>query len=106
MNSRLDRIQNWPELAPAAGWFAAALAEKCGVSLRTLERFFREHMSNSPKAWFAEQRQRRAIELLREGRSIKEVAAMLGYRNQHHFAREFKKYNGYCPSAHSAPTKP
>ncbi|MGO8766645.1 MAG: helix-turn-helix domain-containing protein, partial [Limisphaerales bacterium] len=48
--------------------------------------------------WLLEQRQREAGKLLRKNnKSIKEVAAHLGYKHAHHFSREFKKYWGICP---------
>jgi len=98
MNTRLHHIQNWPELAQATNWSAAALAKKCGVSVRTLERYFLKEMGKRPKAWLSEQRQHRAIALLQDGSTVKETAACLDYKNQHHFSREYKKQNGHPPS--------
>jgi transcriptional regulator GlxA family with amidase domain len=98
VNPRLNHIQNWPELAQQANWSASTLAEKCNVSLRTLERRFLKQVGKSPHAWLSEQRLHQAIELLRDGSSVKETAACLGYKNQHHFSREFKKQNGHPPS--------
>jgi transcriptional regulator GlxA family with amidase domain len=61
MNSKLNHVKNWPELAQAANWSAAILAKKCGVSVRTLERHFLKEMGKSPKAWLAETRQQLAV---------------------------------------------
>jgi AraC family transcriptional regulator len=94
MNTRLHHIQNWPELAQQVKWSAAALAKKCGVSVRTLERYFFNHMGKGPKAWLSEQRQNQAIELLQKGCSVKETAACVGYKHATHFSREFKRYWG------------
>jgi AraC-like DNA-binding protein len=99
MNTRLNHIHNWPELAQQANWSAALLANECGVSLRTLERFFRKQMGNTPKAWLSEQRQKEAAEFLRNGASVKEAAFQFGYRYAHHFSREFKAYWGVCPTS-------
>ena len=96
--SRLDSIQNWPELAHQSGWCAAALAKQCKVSIRTLERYFRGKMSQPPKIWLVEQRQRQAVELLNQRLSIKETAIQLGYKHATHFSREFKKHWGFCPT--------
>ena len=41
-----------------------------------------------------------ARELLADGTSVKETAALLGYQNQHHFSFAFKKKHGYAPSRH------
>ena len=54
MNSKLNHIQNWPELAEQARWSAALLAKKCGVSLRTFERFLLAKYGKCPRVWFAE----------------------------------------------------
>jgi transcriptional regulator GlxA family with amidase domain len=95
---RLKHIQNWPELAREAKWSVSALAKKCGVSVRTLERFYLKEIGKCPKAWLSEQRQRRAIELLRGGSSVKETAAYLGYKHATHFSREFKEHRGHSPT--------
>jgi transcriptional regulator GlxA family with amidase domain len=90
--------QNWQELAQRANWSAAALAKECGVSLRTLERYFLKAMGERPQAWLCEERQRRAVELLRDGSNVKTTAALLGYRHATHFSREFKKHWGHAPT--------
>src|SRR5947207_1188411 len=96
---RLGNIQNWPELGKQSGWCVAALAKKCGVSMRTLQRFFWENMGKPPKIWLVEQRQQQAIELVRKNNaSVKEVAAQLGYKHAHHFSQEFKKHWGVYPT--------
>jgi AraC-like DNA-binding protein len=101
MNTRLHYIQNWPELAREVNWSAAALAKKCGVSVRMLERYFLKEMGKNPKAWLAEQRQHQAVKLLRDGSSVKETAAYLGYTQANNFSREFKKYWAQSPTAYT-----
>jgi AraC-like DNA-binding protein len=100
MNSRLNHVQNWPELARQTNWSAATMAKKCGISIRTLERYFLKTMSKKPKAWLVGERLKDAVDLLCDGKSIKETALHLGYQHPHHFSREFKAYLGYSPSAH------
>jgi AraC-like DNA-binding protein len=99
MNSKLNHIQNWTELAEQVNASASDLAGHCGVSVRTLERYFRKQMGSSPKAWLAEQRQRRAVELLRAGASVKETARSLHYKHPSHLTNEFKKHWGHSPTA-------
>lgn len=109
MNTRFHCIQNWLELARQANWSAATLAKRCGVSLRTLERYFFEKMGKCLQTWLCEERQRRAIELLRNGCNVKKTAALLGYRHATHFSREFKKGTGapterrYDPEKNTVP---
>lgn len=97
MNIHLNKIQTQPELVLEAKWSASNLARKCGVSLRTLERYFLQELGKTPKAWLLEKRQQRAFEMLREGRSIKETATYLGYKYPTHFARAFKNFWGSYP---------
>lgn len=106
MNSKLKHIQNWPELACEAKWSAAALAKKCGVSVRTLHRHFLKQMGKNTKAWLAGQRQRKGNELLRNGSSIKETASCLGYKQPTNFARQYKDHWGICPSLQSPTVNP
>ena len=101
-NSSLNQIQNWPELARQANWSATALAKLCGVSANTLRRHFLKEMWKTPGTWLAEQRQHQAIELLRDGSSIKETACCLGYKQQTNFTRKFKDFWGICPSQQSS----
>jgi AraC-like DNA-binding protein len=98
MNGRLQWIKKWEELARQANWSAATLAKKCGVSLRTLERYFLKAMGKHPQTWLCEQRQRQAIELLRDGCNVTKTATLLGYKHATHFSREFKKYWGHVPT--------
>jgi transcriptional regulator GlxA family with amidase domain len=98
MNTRLNHIQNWPGLAQAVNWSALMLAKKCGISVRTLERYFLKQMVKNTKAWLAERRQRRALELLSAGFSIKETASCLGYNQPTNFTGKYKDHWGACPS--------
>jgi AraC-like DNA-binding protein len=61
-------------------------------------------MRKTPGEWLAEQRQHQAIELLRDGSSIKETASSLGYKQQTNFTRRFKEFWGACPSLQSPST--
>jgi hypothetical protein len=106
VNSKLNHIQNWPELALQANWSAAKLAKLCGISARTLHRHFLKHLAKSPKVWLAEQRQLHAFTLLRAGSSIKEIAASLNYKQQTNFTRHFKNQHGVCPSLSPPPLPP
>jgi len=98
LNTKLNHIQNWHELARQARWSASALAKQCGVSKDTLRRQFMKQFEKPPGAWLAEQRQRCAVDLLRAGFSVKETADCLGYKQQTNFTRKFKGFWGNCPS--------
>jgi len=98
MNTKLNHVNDWVQLAQKSNWSVTALAKLCRVSVRTLERHFVQTSNLKPKAWMAEMRQKQALELLRDGSSVKETAAWLGYSHNTHFSREFKKVWGFSPS--------
>ncbi len=75
------------------------LAEELGVSYSTLRRVFREKAGMSLKQYQSEVRIRRACELLRSSdRSIKEIAAHLGFSSTFHFSNQFSKATGQPPT--------
>ena len=99
MSSQLHQVQNWPELARKSNWRAASLAKNCRVSLRMLQRFFKENMGISPKKWLFEQRQKHAVKLSsKPDPRIKVTATDLGYKYPCHFSRDFKKHWGISPT--------
>jgi AraC-like DNA-binding protein len=106
MNTKLNQIPNWPELAREAKWSASALAKQCGVSVRTLHRHWVKQMGKNTKTWLAEQRQQHANELLCNGFSIKETAFYLGYKQQSNFTRKYKSHWGICPSLQTTMVTP
>lgn len=107
MNSRLKHIRDWTALGKKANWSALAMAEYCGVSSRTLHRYFLKTTGKSIREWLAEHRQQQAREFLRGGLSVKETAVCLGYRYPSNFTRQYKNYWGSTPTAangaHQAP---
>jgi transcriptional regulator GlxA family with amidase domain len=97
MNTKLEHIQNWSELAKKASWSVTQLAGLCAVSTDTLRRYFLVTTAKSSRQWLSEDRQRQAMVLLRDGSSIKEAANCLGYKQQTNFTRKFKEHWGVCP---------
>ena len=85
-------------LGRQAQWSVVKLSTLCGVSTRTLERYFQETYQQTPEHWLAELRWRQALELVREGVPVKTMAAELGYQQASTFSREFKKRFGQCPA--------
>jgi AraC-like DNA-binding protein len=98
MNTRLIRIKNWSERAKETNWSVSKLASQCGVSRRSLDRYFNANLGKSPKKWLAENRQYCAISLLNAGYSIKEVAYRLGYKYPGNFSRTFRNHWGHSPT--------
>lgn len=98
MNTKLGHVDNWLKLAYRVNWKVAALARACGTSVSTLERYFINSRGKSPKQWLGEQRYLQALELLGNGASVKETAAILGFKHPSHLTNEFKKRKGHPPT--------
>jgi AraC-like DNA-binding protein len=97
MRSRLTQIKNWEHLGEAANYSLGAFAKSCGTSIRQLERYFLQSRGVTPSQWLNELRQRKALQLIREGASVKEAAAKLGFKQPSHFSRQFKKFYQVAP---------
>ena len=100
MCSRLFRIteDEWTKSAQAANYQAGRLAKLCGVSVRTLERHFKEQRAQSPQTWLNSLRMTKAQALILKGNSVKEAAGMLAFKDASQFSKDFKAYHGILPS--------
>ena len=92
-------VASWEQLAKEAQFRPHALAEICGVSMRTLQRYFRAQYNQTVSDWLREVRLNEALNLLKACDSVKEVAFELGYKQPSHFTRDFKKRFGVPPRA-------
>lgn len=91
----------------------ASLEVQCrrfGVSLRTMQRLFRRDVGTDFETWRCQARLMKAVELLAAGRSIKETAFAVGYRQASTFVAMFRRSLGMTPkvwiSALTSPSKP
>lgn len=74
-----------------------ALCRKVGVSVRTIQRTFRSEVGMSFEFWRRQLRLMKGIELLVAGRSVKTVAAEVGYRQPSAFVELFRQTLGMTP---------
>jgi AraC-like DNA-binding protein len=72
-----------------------------GIPMRQLQRQFQKHVGVTPK-WVVQRfRLQQAAEQLERGaETIASVAASVGYFDQAHFVRDFKRVVGWTPSEH------
>jgi AraC-like DNA-binding protein len=80
------------------------LAEMSGLSPFHLIRVFRNELGLTPHAYFEQVRVHRARRLLKEGSPIAAVAADLGFVDQSHLHRHFKKLTWVTPGAYRGAT--
>lgn len=74
------------------------LVREIGISSKYLERAFSLIYKKSPLCCLVNYKMGRAIELLRHGKSVKEVAAHVGYSSSYYFSKAFKKVAGKSPT--------
>lgn len=77
-----------------------ALAEQAKLSVRQLERLFKQYLQQSPAAYYLQLRLLRARALLRDSRlSIADIALACGFVAVAHFSRAYRREFGHAPSA-------
>ncbi|GAA0670419.1 AraC family transcriptional regulator [Kitasatospora atroaurantiaca] len=84
-------------LAPPA---LAELATAFGLSRYQLLRVFRDTVGMPPYAWLAQHRVTRARALLDKGLRPAEVAGLVGFADQAHLTRWFRRVLGVTPAAY------
>jgi methylphosphotriester-DNA--protein-cysteine methyltransferase len=70
---------------------------KLGVSARTMQRIFRREVGIDFETWRRQARLMKAVELLAQGRSVKEVSFAVGYNQPGTFVSLFRKTFGMTP---------
>lgn len=73
------------------------IARKCNMSVSTLKKKFAVYSDTGVMKYFNGMKIRRAIDLLQNGDSIKEVASALGFSSINYFHTVFKRETGMTP---------
>ncbi len=74
------------------------VSKQAGVSLRTLQRRFREQGLPSPEYWRLLARARRAAGLLASEQPLVEIASVCGFSDQAHMTRDLRRWFGGSPA--------
>jgi len=92
--SLVNLILSTPEVGSVG-----ALASRAKLSERALERLFREYVGVSPKWVIRRYRMHELVERLNAGGRVDwaSLAAELGYFDQSHLIRDFRRLTGYTP---------
>ena len=78
------------------------LADAACISLRQLQRAFRNHLSDSPSAYYKNLRLIEASRLLTQGGySVTQITFACGFKSQSHFAKVFREKYGVTPSEYA-----
>lgn len=73
------------------------LAELCNMSVPNLKKIFKKYSGKGVMEYFSDMKIKRAKILLKEGKSVKETAYMLGFYDQNYFNVFFKRSVGISP---------
>ncbi len=75
------------------------LAEAVSVSLRQLERLFKQHLQTTPARYYLELRLTRAAQLVKQTNlPLLQIAVSTGFSSQSHFSRVYTRQFGHAPS--------
>lgn len=78
-----------------------ALSKDHYITVRQLERYFKEHTGLSPKKFISFVRYQfalKAIQIKHSSKSLEDIAFDHGYYDHSHLTNEVKKYSGFLPS--------
>jgi AraC-like DNA-binding protein len=84
---------------PARQQTLASMCAAFGIGVRTLERVFRREAGLNFESWRRQARLMKGVELLMSGRSVKEAAHRVGYRQPTAFVTLFREVFGTTPKA-------
>jgi AraC-like DNA-binding protein len=96
---RALRAADWILKNPADGIIADALARRCGLSARTLERLFHAETGMRFGLWRQKARLLESVRVLVEGGSVTDAALESGYSSVSAYIAAFKQTFGCTPGA-------
>lgn len=76
------------------------IANLCGLSLSNLKKTFHKFASISIMKYYNSLRVFKAMDLMRDGKTMSEISEILNFSSQQYFTATFKKHCGMSPSEH------
>ncbi|MFD9791105.1 GlxA family transcriptional regulator [Streptomyces sp. NPDC059070] len=99
--SVLEPLMRWLEENARHELSLDDIAARAGMSVRTLNRRFREHTGTSPLQWLHRARVRQAQHLLETtGHPVDRIAAQVGFGSPTAFRERFRRITGTSPHAY------
>lgn len=97
----LEKLRGDIYMHPEYDWTLETMAKKVNMSVRSLQKLYKDFAHISCNAEVIESRISRARMLLAQTTlDIKEISEQCGYHNVEHFCRQFKKSQNLSPSAY------
>ena len=96
--SRVERVKEYVSANLAGDLSLGAVAEKCGLNKTTLRHVFKKEQHESYRNFVERKRMEKALQLLKEGKWVKEVMPATGYKNRSTFNNAFIKAFKHPPS--------
>lgn len=99
--SRMEQAARWLERNLTSAVTAEDMAAAAGLSIRHFRRLFRDWAGMSPAEFILRARIARARHLLRNPDLLmKQIAAEVGFADQFHFSRVFRRMEGISPTSY------
>ena len=100
-DGKLGAVLEWIEQNAQEDIDIRSMAEAQGISVRMLERLFRDQLGIAPKQYVIRMRVFQACEELRNSeKTLRAIAADCGFYDQSAFTRTFKQVMGITPQAY------
>lgn len=94
----IPRIRNYVENYYSSPCRIGDIASSLGLERHYLSRLYKEKTGETLKDYITNKKLTEAKALLRDGHSVADAAAMVGYTDQFLFSKTYKKVMGYAPS--------
>lgn len=101
-NFHIRRVQELIMDQLGSNWSLEKFSEESGLSRYHLIRSFKDRYGQSPHAYQLDQRIKKAKSLLQDGTSLADTALQLGFADQSHFQRNFKKRVAVTPKQYQS----
>ena len=101
-NFHIRRVQELIMDQLESNWSLDEFSEESGLSRYHLIRSFKDRYGQSPHAYQLDQRIKKAKALLQGGASLADTALQLGFSDQSHFQRNFKKRVALTPKQYQS----
>ena len=99
--ARLARLTDRVRAHPAEDWTLTSMADRAAMSVRTLQRQFRQSLGMSPVDWLVRERVELARQMLEtSARPLVQVASLAGFGSDESFRRHFRLATGVSPQAY------